>query len=168
VVPLGRGRATRYARLRTVRDLPPALSGASRSLPWFMTDMRPQGFLGRLFPRTWSVLDLPDRVGDWTEDQALYAIARRGWTESAAALLRQRRIAPAYDVLPMAYAPVRDEVPAREITLPPPRPGHADQWLAALPVALAFWQALAEDAQVSAEFRAIAHRHACLLGKARP
>lgn len=56
----------------------PRASGEHRSLPWFMTDMRPQGFLGRLFPANHRDLELPVRVADWNEDQALYALARRG------------------------------------------------------------------------------------------
>lgn len=48
------------------------------SLPWFLDDMRPQGFLGRAFPRLHPDLGLPERVQDWSEDQALYAHARRG------------------------------------------------------------------------------------------
>jgi len=56
----------------------PRASGEQTSIPWFMTDMRPQGFLGRLFPSSHQDLDLPPRVADWSEDQALYALARRG------------------------------------------------------------------------------------------
>src|SRR5687768_1601167 len=40
----------------------PRLSAESDSLPWFISDMRPQGYLGRLFPQTYPELDLPDRV----------------------------------------------------------------------------------------------------------
>lgn len=335
-------------------------SAASRefaSLPWFMTDMRPQGFLGRLFPQRYEDLMLPARIVDWNEDHALYAIARRGedlagnllvgeesharwlasthdtgiiapgdrhvrypqlvrdaiegriaassaageqpkftaivgesvasarhvlvkftpsldtasgrrwadlligeeiaasvlrahgiraatstcsihgdrafleverfdriglrgrlgiislgalddefvgerigWAQSAAALLRARLIeagdartlrwlsafgamiantdmhlgnasflhagsvrfelAPAYDMLPMFYAPVGNEVPARRFVLPAPTPATADQWRAALPAARSFWQAIADDGRVSADFRATAGGHA--------
>lgn len=47
-------------------------------LPWFLADMVPQGFLGRRFPRNFPELGLPDRLSDWSDDHALYAIARRG------------------------------------------------------------------------------------------
>lgn len=47
-------------------------------LPWFLTDMVPQGFLGRRFPRNFPELELPDRLSDWSDEHALYAIARRG------------------------------------------------------------------------------------------
>jgi hypothetical protein len=398
VAVFGRGRSTRYALYRRIRDLSPELSvhrvgvrgetarigtlhtiapdrywyqdhehpsaGAEYlSLPWFMTDMRPQGYLGRFFPQTYSDLNLPERITDWSEDQALYAIARRGedapgnllvgdeslarwltlstephvlrksqrtarygelareavegrpagssaageqpkfgvtvagsadavrhvlvkfssplrspagqrwsdlllaehiasiilqehghaaarseylrdatrayleverfdrtglrgrmglvslgalddefvgerrgWPESAAALLRARlissdaarelrflsafgaliantdmhlgnasfltdgylrfRLAPAYDMLPMMYAPIRDEVLNREFTLPAPRPGHADQWQAALPPARQFWLRLADDERASKPFRKIAQTNARSLGAA--
>jgi hypothetical protein len=392
VAVLGRGRATRYALRRKVRDLPPELpvyrvsmsgdgepigtigtlepdrywyqdgehprrSSEFHSLPWFMTDMRPQGYLGRFFPQRFADLGLPPRITDWTEDQALYAIARRGedapgnlvigdesyarwlasprsatavpederlrryaslaaevvagrgpgssaageqpkfgvavetstrgirhalvkftaphgsasaqrwadllfaehlaarvlhehahaavqseylrdgtraylevrrfdrigargrlgvvslgalddefvgarqgWPESAAALLRAGLIgegdarelrflsafgrliantdmhfgnasflvrgardlalAPAYDMLPMFYAPVADELPDREYPLPVPLPGHADQWREAVPLAQEFWERLAAEAQVSEAFRATAAANA--------
>lgn len=396
VAIFGRGRATRYAIYRRIRDLPPELSvhrvsvagepsrigtlhtiaparywyedterpaaGAEyHSLPWFMTDMRPQGYLGRFFPQTYSDLGLPERITDWNEDQALYAIARRGedspgnlligdeslarwltlsaephvlresarltrygelardaiegrpagssaageqpkfgvtvassatavrhvlvkfssplrtaagqrwsdlllaehiaavvlqehghaaarsdylrdgmrayleverfdrtgargrmglvslgalddeyvgerrgWSESAAALLRARlitaddarelrflsafgaliantdmhlgnasfltdgylrfRLAPAYDMLPMMYAPIRDEVRSRDFARPAPRPAHADQWQPALPVALQFWLRVADDTRASTPFRKIAQSNARLIG----
>lgn len=47
-------------------------------LPWFISDMRPQGFLGRAFPKLHADLNLPQRVVDWTDDQALTALALRG------------------------------------------------------------------------------------------
>jgi hypothetical protein len=326
-------------------------SALFQSLPWFMSDMRPQGYLGRLFPGTFPELQLPDHVGQWNEDHALYALARRGedavgnlivgdeslarwlaqahraraiaregrwrtyldlaertlagevagssaggefpkfgaeiagvdssqhvlvkfsssletragqrwsdlllaehlasvvlsehghaaavsefqverqraflevqrfdrtgtrgriglvslgalddefvgqrvgWSESSAVLLRLGRItsddarelrwlsafgtlianadmhlgnasflhdgralrlAPAYDMLPTTFAPLRDEVVERQYEIPVPRAGHADQWRAALPVARAYWDRVAADGRVSAEFRKIA------------
>ena len=391
IAKLGRGRATRYALYRRIRELPaelpvmrvstiggvmrigtlatiaanalwfddledPRASREYLSLPWFITDMRPQGYLGRLFPAMHEDLGLPGPVTDWNEDQTLYAIARRGedvvgnllvgeesmarfltgfvaeaayfhgsrlerygstadyvaggggagssaageqpkftacvrepgraarrvivkfsgtldtaagrrwadlliaehlatevlrehghvaarteflsdgrrayleierfdrlgehgriglvslgalddgfvgerrgWPESAAALLRERliaaeaavelrwlsafgahianndmhlgnvsffhdgarqlRLAPVYDMLPMAYAPARDEVPTREPAAPVPRSGHSDQWLAAGQVAQRYWRRLADDERLSEEFRAVARQH---------
>lgn len=395
VAVLGRGRSTRYALYRQIRELPPeapvhrisikgeaerigtvvtiapdlfwyedlehpSASAAHASLHWFMTDMRPQGYLGRLFPQTYADLSLPSAVNDWNEDQAFYAVTRRGedavgnliigeesfarwiagrtaiplihesarieryaeladqavsgraagssaageqpkftaavgdtrssqrhvivkfsgrlsnaagrrwsdlllaehiagevlrahghpsahteylndgrrayleverfdrsglhgrmglislgalddefvgerrgWSESAAALLRARlismddarelrflsafgvliansdmhlgnasflaqgfmrfRLAPSYDMLPMAYAPLRDEVRTLEPMVFQPRAAYADQWSSALPVARAFWQRLAEDVRLTAEFAALARAHAALL-----
>ena len=331
----------------------PLASAVHASLPYFLTDMRPQGYLGRRFPQTYEDIDLPNSVSDWNEDQALYAVARRGedavgnlivgdesfarwvglhdpsntiaetdrlslyrtladdavagrsptssaageqpkftvavtsgesavrhtivkfsglltspagqrwadllvaehlagvvlgehghatarteylndghrayleverfdrvgargrmglislgalddqfvgerrgWSESAAALLRaqlivpddarelrflsafgaligntdmhlgnasfltnafmQFRLAPTYDMLPMMYAPIREEVVSRRLTLPQPRPGNADQWAAARPIAQRFWQRVAEDQRISDDFRGLA------------
>lgn len=47
-------------------------------LPWFIADMRPQGFLGRAFPRLHPDLALPQRIVDWTDDHALTALSLRG------------------------------------------------------------------------------------------
>ena len=47
-------------------------------LPWFLNDMRPQGFIGRNFVLRHEALGLPARLADWNDDHALIAIARRG------------------------------------------------------------------------------------------
>jgi hypothetical protein len=49
------------------------------SLPWFISDLRPDGFVGRAFVRLLHEdLNLPPRVRDWNEDHVLVALARRG------------------------------------------------------------------------------------------
>ncbi|RJT44860.1 type II toxin-antitoxin system HipA family toxin YjjJ [Rahnella woolbedingensis] len=48
-------------------------------LPWFITDMRPQGFLGRTWGRDINAaLHFPDDIKKWTESQTLVALARAG------------------------------------------------------------------------------------------
>lgn len=47
-------------------------------LPPFAADMAPQGFLGRGFARRYPELQLPGRAEDWSNDQVLLALARRG------------------------------------------------------------------------------------------
>lgn len=47
-------------------------------LPWWMQDLRPQGFLGRLFPQQFPGLGLPSNVQLWDAGTVLYALARRG------------------------------------------------------------------------------------------
>ncbi len=48
-------------------------------LPWFIQDMRPEGFTGRAFAhRMASELRLSQRLSDWNDDDVLYALARRG------------------------------------------------------------------------------------------
>ena len=48
-------------------------------LPWFIQDMRPDGFVGRAFVhRSAHDLGLPMRLSDWNDDDVLIALARRG------------------------------------------------------------------------------------------
>ncbi len=63
-------------------------------------------------------------------------------------------LAPAYDMLPMAYAPLPGgEVPARGFDPALPLPAQRPAWLAAASAAAAFWQRAAGDARISAPFR---------------
>lgn len=68
------------------------------------------------------------------------------------------RLAPAYDMLPMLYAPVAGEVVPRDFAAQPPRPTvHTlPVWPRARELALRFWQCAAQDQRISAAFRAIA------------
>lgn len=47
-------------------------------LPWFLDDMRPQGFIGRVLATGAQDLGLPARLSDWSTDQSLYWMAQRG------------------------------------------------------------------------------------------
>ena len=48
-------------------------------LPWWMQEMRPQGFLGRVFAKaTAAQLDLPDDLRMWSDDHVLLALAESG------------------------------------------------------------------------------------------
>lgn len=48
------------------------------SLPFFLDDLRPQGFLGRAFAQNHTDLMLPPRILDWGSDDILECIALRG------------------------------------------------------------------------------------------
>jgi hypothetical protein len=49
-------------------------------LPWFLQDMRPQGFLGRSFARFHGpMLGLPVDPNRWSDDQTLLALANTGY-----------------------------------------------------------------------------------------
>jgi hypothetical protein len=62
-------------------------------------------------------------------------------------------LAPVYDMLPMAFAPLPGgELPAAPWQPPLPRPEQRAAWLAAAPVALGFWKQAAEDRRLSAGF----------------
>lgn len=66
------------------------------------------------------------------------------------------RAGPAHGVLPMGYAPVGGEVPARAYAPPPPEPGGEDAWRQAGSWAVDFWQRVAVDDRISRGFRTIA------------
>ncbi|RDZ26661.1 type II toxin-antitoxin system HipA family toxin YjjJ [Lysobacter silvisoli] len=53
--------------------------GQYTDLPWFLYDLRPQGFLGRAFARRHAAeLGVPENPEDWTADDVLIALLRRG------------------------------------------------------------------------------------------
>ena len=72
------------------------------------------------------------------------------------------RLAPAYDMLPMLYAPVAGEVVPRDFAAQPPRlTVHTlAVWPKARELATRFWQAAAADARISQAFRATAQTNA--------
>jgi hypothetical protein len=47
-------------------------------IPFFFSDVRPQGYLGRVFALRHEDLGFPSRVPDWSEDQIFAALALRG------------------------------------------------------------------------------------------
>lgn len=66
------------------------------------------------------------------------------------------RLAPAYDMLPMLYAPSRGvELPLREFRPRLPLPAERELWAQAAQAARAFWTSAAADARISAGFRAV-------------
>lgn len=57
-----------------------AKSEIHTGLPWYLQDMRPQGFLGRSFARFHApVLGLPVDPNRWSDDQTLLALANTGY-----------------------------------------------------------------------------------------
>jgi hypothetical protein len=66
------------------------------------------------------------------------------------------RLAPAYDMLPMLYAPQNDQIIAREFKPSPPRPADTDIWPGVLSAATEFWTAAGRDRRISPDFRQIA------------
>jgi hypothetical protein len=77
---------------------------------------------------------------------------------------RTFRLAPTYDMLPMAYAPLAGgEVPPRNFVPEFPTPDQRDAWSAACAVAITFWMMAAADARISEAFRAICRANGELL-----
>ena len=76
------------------------------------------------------------------------------------------RLAPAYDMLPMLYAPSRGgELPERRYDPPLPLPAEADAWREAARGARAFWLRCEADARISDGFRSICGRNAEALAR---
>jgi hypothetical protein len=49
------------------------------SIPWFIYDLKPDGFVGRAFAKRFGPeLGLPDRLTDWKDDDIIIALTRRG------------------------------------------------------------------------------------------
>ena len=68
----------------------------------------------------------------------------------------QLQVAPAYDMLPMLFAPLAGgEVAERQFAPPLPLPRERPVWQAACSAALRFWRTAASDSRISAGFRAI-------------
>lgn len=79
-------------------------------------------------------------------------------------------LAPAYDTLPMVYAPVAGEIVAREDFDPAtlvPTAQTLRVWEAARALAQRFWVLAAQDLRISEGFRALAERHAQSLAARR-
>lgn len=66
-------------------------------------------------------------------------------------------LAPAYDMLPMLYAPVGGELVARRFAEQPLQPTAATlpEWARAQTLAHAFWSAASSDSRISAAFRRV-------------
>ena len=80
------GDAHRYGVLRPVwergywwESSSPMPSELFLGLPWFIQDLRPEGFVGQAFVhRTAPELGLPIRLADWNDEDVLVALSRRG------------------------------------------------------------------------------------------
>lgn len=61
--------------------------GFHEDLPYFLQDMRPSGFLGRLIPRRHSQLAVPGDIRLWTADHCLQYLTRFGWNHTGNLIL---------------------------------------------------------------------------------
>ena len=83
-------------------------------LPWFLGDMRPQGFLGRSFAQSQKPLGLADNPDHWNDDAVLRALCEAGedlpgnLILGAKAFERYTRAAPPPRVRPGQYAAMAD------------------------------------------------------------
>jgi hypothetical protein len=71
------------------------------------------------------------------------------------------RPAPAYDMLPMSYAPLPGgEIPPGAFKPELPQPRQRSNWLAACAAAIAFWLAASEDKRIGETFRGVCRDNA--------
>ena len=72
---------------------------------------------------------------------------------------RTAGLAPAYDMLPMHYAPLHGELVDRPFGAPTPSPSLASVWTSACRAAADFWKAVAQHRLIAPELRAIASQN---------
>ncbi len=77
------------------------------------------------------------------------------------------QLAPAYDMLPMLYAPHQGHLPERSLAPPPPKALDALAWEEACVAACAFWHQTAEHPLVSSPFRSIARTNVGVVERMR-
>lgn len=79
------------------------------------------------------------------------------------------RLSPAYDMLPMFYAPLSGgEVPLRQFVVALPLPSQEPAWKIAHAAASFFWQAASEHEQISPLFRVICQKNLTQLKQLKP
>lgn len=81
-----------------------------RSLPWFIADLHPEGFVGRAFVRRLhQELGLPPHSVDWNEDHVLSALARRGEDTMGNLVIGQESIERYFRMVRELPAPIRED-----------------------------------------------------------
>jgi hypothetical protein len=76
-------------------------------------------------------------------------------------------LAPAYDMLPMMYAPLRGgELPGRRYAPALPLPEETSIWRRATPAAISYWRTCSDDGRISQDFRQICAENAKVLAAA--
>lgn len=81
-----------------------------RSLPWFVADLHPEGFVGRAFVRRLhKELGLPPRSVDWNEDHVLSALTRRGEDTMGNLVIGQESIERYFRMVRELPEPIRED-----------------------------------------------------------
>jgi hypothetical protein len=78
----------------------------------------------------------------------------------------QMTLAPVYDMLPMYYAPIGNDLPPRKFAPPLPEPGQEAAWFQGGEWALGYWEAVARDERISESFRTTAAENATAIRNA--
>lgn len=81
-----------------------------RSLPWFIADLHPEGFVGRAYVRRLHVeLGLPPRSLDWNDDHVLSALARRGEDTMGDLVIGRESVERYFRLTREMPAPIREQ-----------------------------------------------------------
>ena len=70
----------------------------------------------------------------------------------------RHELAPVYDMLPMLFAPLNDQLVERAFEPPEPTAEGLGVWSRARDLALQYWALLEADSRISAEFRSLSER----------
>ena len=101
------------------------------SLPWFLMDTRPQGFLGRAFTQAHPELTLPPHLAHWSDDHILLALVRAGedlpgnLLVGSAALDRYLALPPSRSAAPVVTDPLQDYLRLAQLALGSAAPGSS-------------------------------------------
>jgi hypothetical protein len=128
------------------------------------------GMGGAPWPRVANAL----HRGGWLSGEDAERIARVWWFgrliantdmhEGNLAFRPGLELAPIYDMLPMAYAPLRGgEVPERSYAPERPLPGDRPAWVEAAAAAVKYWEICAADPRISPGFRQVCEANAATL-----
>jgi hypothetical protein len=120
---------------------------------------RPQGFLGRLVPQHHSDLKLPDRIVDWTDDDVLTYLVKRGEDVGGDLVVGSE----AYLRLLTHRPNTQGEIVEREFTPASIQATDLRYLPAAIRMADRFWQSVLTDAMISDNFKVIAEKHRAAL-----
>lgn len=91
-------------------SVPDGPTGLYEDVPYFLNELRPAGFLGRLIPARHPDLDVPRDIGHWTSDHTIEYLARYGWDMPGALILGDA----AFQMHLAAAAARRDAVDRRQ------------------------------------------------------
>ncbi|HRQ88569.1 MAG TPA: type II toxin-antitoxin system HipA family toxin YjjJ [Bacteroidia bacterium] len=115
---------------------------------------------GLIDSETRSTIQQLHAFGDWIGNSDRHAGNLAFWLDDTLPF----RLAPAYDMLPMLWAPgPQGEIVERTFSPPPPLPGEEGTWLETAGWALEFWERAADLAGLSDGFRQIARNAAELV-----
>ena len=101
------------------------------SLPWFLMDTRPQGFLGRAFTQAHPELALPPHLAHWSDDHILLALVQAGedlpgnLLVGSAALDRYLALPSSRSAAPVVFDPQHDYPRLAQLALGNAAPGSS-------------------------------------------